>query len=254
MLKSNGVCPDKSYIEQHQGFVMRSHNFRNLRFYSDDDVQRITAGLEKAVTIPVNRDIDSEQRVFDFSEMKALLEGAKRIVVLDCGCRTEYRNCDAPRDVCISLDETAEDLLEDEKHHPREVNVDEALEALQRSHEAGLVHLAYTMKGEENPGLVCSCCPCCCHTLGSLVRNGLHTEILTSKFIAADDRDKCTECAQCVDRCVFQARSIEEGKLVYNQSKCFGCGLCVSTCPTEAISLISRSARNLNASYSVNVP
>jgi Pyruvate/2-oxoacid:ferredoxin oxidoreductase delta subunit len=211
-----------------------------MRFYSDEDVQRIAADLEKAVTIPVNLDIDSEHRVYDFSEMQAILEKANRIVVQDCGCKTEYRNCDAPRDVCVSLDETADELLEEEKYHPREVSVDEALEVLRRSHEAGLVHMAYTMKGEEKPGLVCSCCPCCCHTLGSLMRNGLHTEILTSKFVAADDQGKCTECAKCVDRCVFQARCVDEGKLVYDQSKCFGCGLCVSICPAEAISLVPR--------------
>ncbi|UCG37177.1 MAG: 4Fe-4S binding protein, partial [Candidatus Bathyarchaeota archaeon] len=110
------------------------------------------------------------------------------------------------------------------------------------------VHLAYTMKGEKKPGLVCSCCPCCCHTLGSLVRNGMHTEILTSKFIAANDREKCIECGKCADRCVFQARCMEDGELVYNQSKCFGCGLCVSICSTEAISLVARANQTVKKS------
>lgn len=230
----------KSYIKQQQEFFMRSSKYKDMRFYSDEEVQRIAEELEKAVTIPVNIEIESEHRVYDFSEMKEILERARRIVVQDCGCKTEYRNCNAPKDVCISLDETADELLEKDKYNPREIDVDEAIEVLHRSHEAGLVHMAYTMKGEEKPGLVCSCCPCCCHTLGSLVRNGMHTQILTSKYIAVYDRDKCVECAECVERCVFQARHMERGKLVYDQSKCFGCGLCVSTCPMEAISLVPR--------------
>jgi Pyruvate/2-oxoacid:ferredoxin oxidoreductase delta subunit len=219
---------------------MRSSKFKDMRFYSDKELQRISEEIEKAVTIPVHVEIESEHRVYDFSEMKEILERARRITVQDCGCKTEYENCNAPRDVCISLDEAADESLVNGKDNPREVNVDEAIKVLQKSHEAGLVHMAYTMKGEEKPGIICSCCPCCCHTLGSLIRNGLHTQILTSKYIAAYDRNKCVECEECVERCVFQARQKERGKLVYDQSKCFGCGLCVSTCPTKAISLAPR--------------
>jgi Pyruvate/2-oxoacid:ferredoxin oxidoreductase delta subunit len=219
---------------------MRSSDYSDAKFYSDEDVQRIADELEHAVTIPVNAVIESEHRVYDFSEVRAILERARRIVVQNCGCKTEYENCDAPRDVCLSLDETANELLEEPKYNPREVEVDEAVEILQRSHEAGLVHLAYTMKGEETPGLVCSCCPCCCHTLGSLARSGAHTQILASKYVAAYERDRCAKCGKCVERCVFQARWREEGALAYDKSKCFGCGLCVSTCPMKAISLVPR--------------
>ena len=144
--------------------------------------------------------------------------------------------------MCLSLDEAADELLENEKANPREVDVDEAIEVLQKSHEAGLVHMAYTMKGEKKPGIVCSCCPCCCHTLGSLIRNGIHAQILTSKYIATYDNGKCVKCEKCVERCVFQARQKKNGKLAYAQSKCFGCGLCISTCLNEAISLIPRSS------------
>ncbi|MBD3207398.1 ferredoxin, partial [Candidatus Bathyarchaeota archaeon] len=44
----------------------------------------------------------------------------------------------------------------------------------------------------------------------------------------------------CVDRCTFEARKLEDGELVYDETHCFGCGLCVSTCPTETIKLIQR--------------
>jgi MinD superfamily P-loop ATPase len=101
--------------------------------------------------------------------------------------------------------------------------------------------MAYTMKGGDVPLLLCSCCPCCCHTLGSLVRNGLHTEILTSKYISQDDPTLCNDCGDCVERCVFQAREMIAGRLEFDSSKCFGCGLCVSACPTDAISLAPRS-------------
>ncbi|MBN2334322.1 4Fe-4S binding protein [Candidatus Bathyarchaeota archaeon] len=216
--------------------------YEGVRFYSDEDTRKIADEIEMAVTIPVNTEIAAEHRVYDQTEMKEILEQADKIAVQDCGCKTEYSNCDAPRDVCLSVNKEADLLVEKGLHGARLITVEEALDVLRRSHEAGLVHMAYTMKGEDKPGLICSCCPCCCHTLGSLVRNGVHTQILTSRYIAEDDMAKCDDCGDCVDRCVFQARRMEGGKLVYDETRCFGCGLCVSKCPTEAIRLVPRNA------------
>jgi Pyruvate/2-oxoacid:ferredoxin oxidoreductase delta subunit len=220
---------------------MDSTKYRDMRWYSEEEVQQITDDIERAVTIPVNTEIEAEHRVYDFTELKEILEASERITVSDCGCKTAYHNCKAPTEVCISINKEAERTLENDLYNVREIDIDEAIEVLKKSHEAGLVPMAYVFKGEETPGLVCNCCPCCCHTLGSLVRNGIHTQILTSKYIAADDSDKCTDCGICIDRCVFQARWMNKGKLVYDQTKCFGCGLCASTCPTEVISLTLRN-------------
>lgn len=214
--------------------------FKGMRFYTDKQQRQITDDLESAVTIPVNTEIDVEHRVYDMSEMKKILMEADKIALQDCGCKTEYNNCDAPKDVCLSVNKVADELTQSDKVDSRFITVEEALKVLERSHEAGLVHMSYTMKGDDKPGLICSCCACCCHTLGSLVRNGIHTQILTSKYIAEDDQSKCNDCGDCVDRCVFQARSMEDGVLVYDVTKCFGCGLCVSICPEQAISLIER--------------
>lgn len=110
---------------------------------------------------------------------------------------------------------------------------------LRRSHEAGLVHMAYVMKGSEKPGILCSCCGCCCHTLGGLLRHSIHPLVLSSNYIARDDPEKCVDCGICVSRCVFKARRMED-RLVYDDSKCMGCGLCVTTCSSNAISMVPR--------------
>ena len=88
---------------------MLSSKYKDLKFYSDDDTKKIADELEKAITVPVNIEVEAEHRVYDFSEMKTILEGAQRIAVYDCGCKTEYENCDAPRNVCISLAATVID-------------------------------------------------------------------------------------------------------------------------------------------------
>ena len=218
-----------------------SSKFKGMRFHTDERAKRIADELEHAVTIPVNIDLGAQHRVYDLSEIKEILEKSQRIAVQDCGCRTRLDNCDSPREVCLSINYYADEVLETGEYDSREIGMEEALEVLRRSHEAGLVHMAYTMKGGDVPFLLCSCCPCCCHTLGSLVRNGIHTEILTSKYLALDDLDLCNHCGDCVERCVFQARGMVDGRLEFDSSKCFGCGLCVSKCPTRAITLIPRS-------------
>ena len=213
---------------------------RDTRFYSEKQLHEIADDLEKAVTIPVNYMIEADHRVFDLSEVEKILREARKITVQDCGCKTEYGNCDAPRDVCIGLDEEADYALRKGTMNVREIDIDTALDVLRRSHEAGLVHMAYVFKDKEKPGLICSCCSCCCHTLGGLLRYGIHTEVLSSRLNAVDREEKCIDCGECVSRCVFEARWMEKDKMTYDVSKCMGCGLCVTTCPTETISMVPR--------------
>ncbi len=206
--------------------------------YTVEELEKIYSDITSAVTVPVNVDIKAEHRVLDLSRMEEILKGAKRIVLQDCGCRVNQANCDAPRDVCVSIDEAA--TTEEKKYNPREVTLDEALAALRHSHEAGLVHMAYTMEGDDRPTIICSCCPCCCHTLSGLLRFGIAKHVLTSDIVSETDSKACTVCGVCSERCVFGAREVVDGKLVYDSELCFGCGLCVSTCPEQAISLAGK--------------
>ncbi len=195
-----------------------------------------------AVTVPVNITIHGQQTILDLSTVEKLLRDAEVISLEDCGCRVKWHKCEAPLDVCISLDDEARDSL---KRGARRVSLAQALVVLQRSHRAGLVHLAFTFKGKENPEVICSCCSCCCHSLGALVRFGMPDAVVASEYIAQQDYGTCNNCGTCVQRCQFKARQLDSsGKLVFNPAKCFGCGLCASTCPTKSITLIKRTQAN----------
>jgi len=63
--------------------------------------------------------------------------------------------------------------------------------------------------------------------------------IAKSGLIAKVDSDKCDGCSKCLERCVFQARRIEDGKSFVIKENCYGCGLCTTTCPTGASKLAS---------------
>lgn len=214
---------------------------RYLNDYSNEELRKQAGDLENAVTIPVNVEIKTNHRVLDLSEVESYLRRARNIGLQDCGCRVEKGNCDAPRNVCISIDQPDDYFGKNARYRARKSTLKEALEALRKSHEAGLVHMAYTMKGDDRVSLICSCCPCCCSTLGGLLRFGIATKVLTSKFVTEENYEKCLRCGRCADRCVFGARRFEAGELVIDSSRCFGCGLCVSTCPAGAITLKHRT-------------
>lgn len=57
--------------------------------------------------------------------------------------------------------------------------------------------------------------------------------------IVALDREKCTRCGLCVERCHFGANSMN-GSGEVDLAKCYGCGLCVSSCAGGARSMVKR--------------
>ena len=57
--------------------------------------------------------------------------------------------------------------------------------------------------------------------------------------IVAVDKEKCTQCGMCVERCHFGANSLNGSSMV-DLTKCYGCGLCVSTCAGGARSMVPR--------------
>ncbi len=206
--------------------------------WTPTELEKKLSNIKLAVTIPVNLRIEGTQRILDLSQMKQILNQAKLIAISDCSCRKRIRKCDAPLDVCFSLDERAAKLVE--KGTAMRVSLEEALDALSRSHEAGLVHLTLTYQGKEKPEVICSCCSCCCHSLSGLIRFGMPDAVVASKYIASVNLEKCVTCGKCVSRCQFKARWMENGEVTYDEKRCFGCGVCVSTCPTSAIVLVRR--------------
>ena len=226
-----------------------THRRQGYRFKNDWTVENLQAtrrseGFWKiAKAIPVNIGITAEHRVLNLEKAKEYLDKANLIAVLNCGCRTARGNCDAPLDVCICMDSAAESALSKDDFkdkNPRKITKDEAIQVLTKSHEAGLVHMAYDVMGEDKVNAICSCCSCSCAILSSALRFGLFPQLLKSDTISVTDMSKCTGCGICVERCQFGAREIVGDSLTINPRLCMGCGLCVTKCPTTAIRLVAK--------------
>ncbi|MDH4123069.1 MAG: 4Fe-4S binding protein [Thermoplasmata archaeon] len=193
----------------------------------------------RPITVPISITIQGKQRILAFDEVEKMLLKAKLISLVDCMCRSKIKGCDAPLDVCITLDEEAEESIS--KKNARQIEIDEALRALKRGHEAGLVHIAYEIEGKKI-GAICSCCSCCCHSLAAITRLGYDRSVIEpAKMIASHNADSCDNCGDCVSRCHFGAWESIDGAVRHNPENCAGCGICASFCPSGAISLEQRN-------------
>jgi Pyruvate/2-oxoacid:ferredoxin oxidoreductase delta subunit len=206
--------------------------------WTKEHLEKHYIGRMKAVTIPVNVSFSGKQRILDLSELEDILRNAKTISQNECDCRKKMGHCIEPMDGCLTLDKEAEDDIKNNRG--KEITIEEALQAMKRTHDAGLVHMAYVYEGKEKPWVICSCCRCCCHSLSAALRFGYEGHVIFSQMIALQDNELCDECGICADRCQFQARFMENGEFHYISEKCGGCGLCLSECPNEAITMIKR--------------
>lgn len=219
-----------------------AHKQRGYRFEQNWDPDWARDNAEKTavgIALPVYEEVKLNNTVLNTESVKRYLVKARKIAIQNCPCRTKFNRCDAPKDVCIQLNDAAERGIA--RGTSREVTIEEALDAIARAHAAGLVPMAYMRTDTPKPegvNYICNCCSDCCSILAATIRFGMAPHILKSVATTMTDAFKCISCGACVDRCHFAARKVVDGKLEFNKDLCFGCGLCLSVCPTEAISLI----------------
>lgn len=189
--------------------------------------------------IPISESLDTKQWVLPAEQVIETLRNAKSVAVQNCACRTHYKRCDNPLEVCFLLNDVGDKAVS--KGSARHVDLTEAAEILKKANKSGLIHLSLYMPDHEIFAL-CSCCPCCCHDL-QIVKCFERKDLMVhSEYIATTISEDCIHCGECVERCVFYARVLQDEKMEYNAEACLGCGLCVTICPVEAILMTLRES------------
>ncbi len=156
---------------------------------------------------PVMKEINAQQQVYSFEDVLTFVNNAERYSVADCACRTAARligkGCDHPiEDTCMQFDETADYYVRTGRGHY--VTKQEAIEILEMTEKAGLVHSAFQVEGKDYTTFICNCCGCSCAGLRQINRLDANP-ISHSNFRAQIDEENCVACGNCVDICPTNA-------------------------------------------------
>jgi Pyruvate/2-oxoacid:ferredoxin oxidoreductase delta subunit len=190
--------------------------------------------------IPVNESFSTRQWVLPTEQVIEILRNARSFALTSCECRETYQRCENPLDVCFIINDEADKYVAEKKAH--HIPIEKAEEVLRQANKHGLVHLTL-YNPEQHVFAVCSCCACCCHDLQFLRKFGRGDLIAHSEYVAHTDMEACTQCGNCVERCVFGARVWEDERMNYDSACCYGCGLCVPLCPNEATIMHQRQKK-----------
>ncbi len=188
-------------------------------------------------TVPVNKSIDHAWPVAPYEDVKAIIQGKTKISVANCVCRVQQglldKACESPLEVCFQFGSHADFYVD--KGMGRYVGQEEALEIIDKCDEAGLVPQPFVA---QEVGALCNCCGDCCGILRSIKLHPKPAEMVYTNYFAEVDKEACSGCGTCVDRCQMDAiRPGSDEIAEVDRDRCIGCGLCVTTCPTDAVSL-----------------
>lgn len=227
--------------------ITKDYNRAHNRLMAESMGMEVFSGKTSQFRIlPVERSLEGNQAVLPHETIREYIKNAKKIAAVDCLCRLKAekmgKGCGHPLRVCLSLNEFADYYLEADMP-AEEISSEKALQILDECEKLGLV--AHTQNAGDDIYYICNCCKCGCGIMGAVNMFGLHSQISSSTYVAKTDESLCNGCQTCIDRCIFGARSIENGLAKVKKSKCLGCGLCKTTCPSGAITMEKREESRL---------
>jgi ferredoxin len=199
--------------------------------------------------------------VLDYERASEVIQTASHRGVGVCYCRHKMshmeRNCDAPMEICMTFNGTAQSLTRHD--YAREIDVKEGLDLLQQAYENNLVQFGENAR--EGVNFICNCCGCCCEAMIASRNFGLLNPVHTSNFLPVVDEADCNGCGKCVSVCPVEAMTLvstndahhpKMKKAKVDEDICLGCGVCVRVCSRDGLSLRARPQRVITPLNSVH--
>lgn len=190
--------------------------------------------------------------ILDWERATRVIEKASAVGVSMCACRHKKLHhgdvCDAPMDVCFSLNQAADTLARNGM--ARLVDKHEAMGLLEQSKQAGLVQVGDNV--QRNMTYMCNCCGCCCGMLNAIKKFDMPNAVVSASWVVQVDEDACRGCGKCVKACPINALTMEKsagsdgkgkGHAVCDKDLCLGCGVCYGACAFDAIKMERREKR-----------
>jgi Pyruvate/2-oxoacid:ferredoxin oxidoreductase delta subunit len=215
------------------------HEFAHLfeEYMSDGGARGIMQPAPALHRVVPARGAVKTEYILPYDDVKTMLDHAISFRVRDCVCRKQQelhggRRCDFPMKMCLTFTSFQR------PDTANTVTKEQAMQLLDEAEEAGLVHTVSNVI--EGVYYVCNCCGCCCGILRGITDWGIKESVAYANYYAVIDRDKCTDCGVCIERCQVRAITEQDGTTVLHQESCIGCGLCVTGCASEAVQLTKR--------------
>jgi len=190
--------------------------------------------------VPVASAVDVTPEIATYDRVRDLVKSQGSMGVCECLCSKQQgflgNDCRYPLEKCMVFDEDIDYYIEN-GFPLRRIDLDEALQLLDRSEELGLV---LRPDNAQEIRFVCSCCSCCCPSLRFMKAFPNPADLIHSNYRSTIDPDRCDTCAVCIERCPMDAIVEGEEFMEINRARCIGCGVCLPTCPQDAISLVQR--------------
>ena len=213
---------------------------------------RLFFGGDRVVVVPrpqvvqVDRELSGmEHQVLPTQVLEHFIRAASQRWVMDfCMCREGNRCTRYPRGLgCLFLGQAAGDI---DPRLGKPASVQQALEHLERSREAGLIHMVGRVKMDSmwlnvRPAsrllTICNCCPCCCIArMLPHVGEDIAAKVRRMPGLSVRVTGACQGCGRCVQTCFVDAISLSGCRAAIDD-RCRGCGRCVAACPNQAIEL-----------------
>jgi 2-oxoacid:acceptor oxidoreductase delta subunit (pyruvate/2-ketoisovalerate family) len=192
--------------------------------------------------ITVDRTVKAGNQIHTYDQVKSYIENYEPLALSTCYCRHQAKlideegHCGNPDDVCVQFGRGAQFVID--RNMGRKIDKAEAMDVLNRSEEAGLVHCT---NNRQEIDFLCNCCSCHCVILKTALAHPKPGLAVNSGFQPVWDADLCTACETCIERCPMKALAMgEEDVLQVNLDRCIGCGVCATGCPAEAIEMEER--------------
>lgn len=207
--------------------------------YKDNMAQGMRAFIR---TVPVQEAVAAPNEVAPYDDARQVLIDADLIVITECACRQQKdlfgKACSKPREVCFMFGPMGQYYIDNGLG--RKIDRKEALQILDRAHEAGCIT---QMAAARYPFSMCNCCVCCCGFLKAVSKHEKPAELVSSNYKIDFNRNNCIGCGICVERCGMGAAVLNssDGLSEQNSDRCIGCGLCVTTCPTKSRQLVPKA-------------
>jgi len=187
--------------------------------------------------ITVDRTIEAGNTVHTYDQVATYIEKYEPIAVGTCYCRhaAKLREGDVhgmPMDVCMWFGSMAEYAIErlGAKHTGKEA----AMQVLDKSEEAGLIHMSRNTT--EDIEFICNCDRWHCEAVSDVLKQSKPALFFNSGFQPRFDPDLCTACETCIERCPPEALAMGDNDVPQvNLDRCFGCAVCATGCPSDAI-------------------